>query len=107
MATRIPPAHLPGAQEAYLIKRGVTRRLHNRRISIAVTPEGDYQMHIAKALEPGQAAELRAQGHRDSMKDYILQDRVRYTFITLSAEAFEAAFWCYEKLKEKQQRKRA
>jgi hypothetical protein len=41
------------------------------------------------------------------LKDYILRDRVRYRFITLSAEAFDAAFWCYEKLKGKQQRKRA
>ena len=69
---------------------------------MVVTPEGDYQMHVAKALALGEAAELRAQGQRDSMKDYIL----RYTFVTLSAEAFEAAVWCYEQLKGKQQRKR-
>ena len=62
---------------------------------MGVTPDGAYQLHIAKALAPGEAAELRAQGQRDSMKDYILRDRVRYTFITLSAEAFEAAVWCY------------
>ena len=107
MATRTIPAHLVGAQTKVGVKRGVTRRLHNRRISMVVTPEGGYQLHIAKALEPGEAAELRAQGQRDSMKDYILRDRVRYTFVTLSAEAFEAAMWCYEQLKGKQQRKRA
>ena len=107
MATRKIPAHLVGAQTKVGVKRGVTRRLHNRRISMVVTPDGGYQLHIAKALAPGEAAELRAQGQRDSVKDYILRDRVRYTFVTLSAEAFEAAFWCYEKLKGKQQRKRA
>ena len=73
---------------------------------MVVTPGGDYQMHVAKALAPGEAAELRAQGQRDSMKDYILRDQVRYTFVTLSTEAFEAAVWCYEQLKGKQQRKR-
>ena len=41
------------------------------------------------------------------MDDYILRDRVRYSFVTLSAEAFDAAVWCYEKLRGKQQRKRA
>jgi hypothetical protein len=106
MATRTPPAHLMGPQTKILVKRGVFRRLHNRRINMVVTPEGDYQMHIAKALAPGEAEELRALGHRDSVKDYILRDRVRYTFITLSAEAFEAAIWCYEQLRGKQQRKR-
>ena len=74
---------------------------------MVVTPDGGYQLHIAKALAPGEAAELRAQGQRDSMKDYILRDRVRYTFVTLSAGAFDAAFWCCEKLKGKQRRKRA
>lgn len=107
MATRIFPAHLMGPSTTFLVKRGVTRRLHNRRISMAVTPEGSYQLHIAKALAPGEADELRAQGQRDSIKDYILRDRVRYTFVTLSAEAFEAAVSCYEQLKGKQRRKRA
>ena len=58
-------------------------------------------MHIAKAPEPGEAAELWTQRHQDSLKDYILRDQMRHTFITLSAEAFEAAFWCYEKLRGK------
>ena len=107
MATRIPPAHLMGPQTKILVKRGVSRCLHNRQINMVVTPEGGYQLHIAKALEPSEAAELRAQGHRDALDDYILRDRVRNSFVTLSAEAFDAAFWCYEKLKEKQQRKRA
>ena len=107
MAARIFPAHLLGPETKVLVKRGVTRRLHNRRISMAVTPDGAYQLHIAKALAPGEAAELRAEGQRDSVKDYIVRDRVRYTFVTLSAEAFEAAVSCYEQLKGKQQRKRA
>ena len=107
MATRTIPAHLVGAQTKIGVKRGVTRRLHNRRINMVVMSEGDYQMHVAKALTPGEAAELRAHGHRDAMDDYILRDRVRYSFVTLSAEAFEAAVWFYEQLKGKQQRKRA
>ena len=71
-----------------------------------VMPDGTYQLHIAKALALGEAAELRAHGQHDSLKEYNLRYRVRYTFVTLSAEAFEAAAWCYEKLKGKQQRKR-
>ena len=107
MATLIPPAHLMGPENRISVKRGVSRRFHNRRINMVVTPEGDYQMHFAKAPAPGEAAELRASGHRDTMKAYILRDRVRYTFTTLSAEAFEAAISCYEQLRAKQQRKRA
>ena len=53
MATRILSAHLIGPQTKILVKRGVSRRLHNRRINMVVTPEGDYQLHIAKALGPG------------------------------------------------------
>ena len=83
-----------GGAAYYATRRGVTRRLHNRLISKVVTPDGAYQMHLAKTLAPSEAAELRAEGHRDSAKNYILRDRVRYTFITLSAEAFEAAVWC-------------
>lgn len=45
-------------------------------------------------------------GPEPPRKDYSLRDRVRYTFIALSAKVFEAAFWCYEQLKG-QQRKRA
>ena len=45
---------------------------------MVVTPEGDYQLHTAKALAPGEAAELRAHGHRDSLKDYILWDRALF-----------------------------
>lgn len=104
MVVRNPPAHLMGAQTKASVKRRVTPRLHNRRISMDVTPEGDYQMHTAKALAPSETAELRAHGHRDSLKDYFLRDRVRYSFITLSAEAFEATVWCYEKLKKQHKR---
>lgn len=104
MASPTPPAHLPGAQKQYLMKRGMTRRLHNRRISMVVTPEGAYQLHIAVVLALGDAAELRRAGHHDSAKDYILRDRVRYFRVTLTAEAWEAAFWCYEALKGKRQR---
>lgn len=102
-----PPAHLPGSPAQYESRRGFTRRLHNRRISVITTPTGGYQIHLALALQPGQADEMRRQGHHDTIGDYILRDRVRYSVVTLSAEAFEAAAWCWEQLKERQQRKRA
>ena len=83
MATRIPPAHLTGPQTKIFVKRGVSRRLHNRLINMVVTPEGDCQMHVAKALAPGETAKLWTLEHRDSLKEYILRDWVRHTFITL------------------------
>lgn len=100
-----PPTHLPGSQPHYETRRGVGRRLHNRRITMLITPECDYQLQIAKALAPGEAAEQRQLGHRDAVDDFILRDRVRYSIIQLTAEAFEAAVSCYEQLKERQQRK--
>ncbi len=103
----LPPAHLPGSPAQYETRRGFTRRLHNRRISVIATPAGGYQISLALALKPGAADELRQQGHQDSIGDYILRDRVRYSVVVLSAEAFEATVWCWEQLKEKQQRKRA
>lgn len=102
-----PPAHLPGSPARYERVRGFTRRLHNRRITVIPTPTGGYQIKLAVALQPGQADELRRQGHHDTIGDYILRDAVRYSVVTLSAEAFEAAVWCWEQLKERQHRKRA
>ena len=101
-----PPAHLPGSPEKYETRRGVMRRLHNRRIGMLVTPEGDYQMQIAKVLKPGEAEELRRMGHKDTIGDFILRDRVRYSVIQLTAEAFDAAVWCWQELKARQRRKR-
>ncbi len=101
-----PPAYLPGSQPHYEIRRDVTRRLHNRRISMLMMPEGDFQLQIAKALAPGEAAELRRLGHRDALDDFILRDRARYSIVQLTAEAFEAAVSCYEQLRGRQQRKR-
>jgi hypothetical protein len=101
-----PPAHVPGSQAQYETRRGVMRRLHNRRITMLITPEGDYQLQVAKVLAPGEAAELRALGHRDALDDFILRDRVRYSVIQLTAEAFEAAVSCWEQLKGRRQRKR-
>jgi hypothetical protein len=101
-----PPAHVPGSKPHYETRRGVMRRLHNRRICMLVTPEGDYQLQVAKVLAPGEAAELRALGHRDALDDFILRDRVRYSIIQLTAEAFEAAVSCWEQLKRRQRRKR-
>ena len=63
-----------GPQIKILVKRGVSQRLHNRRINMVVTPEDDYQVHVVKALAPGEAEELRMLGHRDSLKDYNMQD---------------------------------
>ena len=79
--------------------------MHNRRIIMLVTPEGDFQLQIAKALAPGEAAELRRLGHRDAVDDFILRDRARYSIVQLTAEAFEAAVSCYEQLKRRRQRK--
>jgi hypothetical protein len=107
MAIRTPPVHLLGNHITCYVRRGVVRRLHNRRISMGVTLEGDYQLHIAKALAPGEAAELREQGHVDTFKDYIVRDRVRYSMVTLSAEAFRAAVECWQELEEQRKRKRA
>ena len=73
---------------------------------MVITPEGDYQIQIAKALAPGEAAELRQLGHRDAVDDFILRDRARYSIIQLTAEAFEAMVACYEQLKGRRQRKR-
>ncbi|AII50846.1 hypothetical protein [Hymenobacter sp. APR13] len=102
-----PPAELPGTPTHYERRPCYTRRLHNRRITVLTTPTGGYQVKLAVVLPPGQAAELRRQGHHDSMQDYILRDRVRYSVVTLSAEAFEAMVWCWAQLRERQQRKRA
>ena len=85
MAHPTPPAHLPGSLPHYEIRRGVVRRLHNRRVRMLITPEGDYQIQIAKALAPGEAAELRRLGHRDTIDDYNLRDRVRYSLMQLTA----------------------
>ncbi|WP_426061495.1 hypothetical protein [Hymenobacter sp. B1770] len=106
MAHPTPPAHLPGSLPHYETRRGVVRRLHNRRVMMLITPEGDYQIQIAKALAPGEAAELRRLGHRDAVDDFILRDRARYSIVQLTAEAFEAAVSCYEQLKGRRQRKK-
>lgn len=89
------------------MRRGVVRRLHNRRIGMIVLPNGDYQVHIAKALAPGEAEELRQQGHLNTVVDYIVRDWVRYSVVTLSAEAFAAMVSCWQQLEEKRRRKRA
>ncbi|MFD2785351.1 hypothetical protein [Hymenobacter rubripertinctus] len=102
-----PPAHLPGSPARYEKRHGFTRRLHNRRVSVITTPSGGYQIHLATVLLPGQADELRRQGYHNTIGDYILRDRVRYSVVTLSAEAFEAAVWGWEQHRGRQQRKRA
>ncbi len=107
MAFPVPPAHLLGSPTSYEFKRGASRRLHNRRINLVVLRTGEYQLHIAKALARGEAAQLRREGHLDTVKDYILRDRVRYSLVTLSAEAFRAVVSCWRELEERQQRKRA
>ena len=104
---RTPPMDLPGSQAQYVSRRSFTRRLHNRRVSVLSTPDGGYQVHLATVLSPGAADAMRRQGHRDTIGDYILRDRVRYSVVTLSAEAFEAMVGCWEQMKARQQRKRA
>lgn len=107
MATSIPPTHLLGSPAQYETRRGVMRRLHNRRVAVVVTPNGGYQLQVAKALAPGEATELRRVGHQDTIDDYIVRDRVRYSVMQLTAEAFEAVVWCWAELQRRQQRKRA
>lgn len=106
MSFPTPPLSLPGSQAAYVQRRCVTRRLHNRRIIMVSTPDGGYQLQMAKVLTPEEVVALRQEGHRDTVGDFILRNRVRYSVLTISAEAFEAAVWCWEQLKGRQQRKR-
>ena len=110
MAHPTPPAHLPGSLPHYKTRRGVVRRLHNRRVMMVLAPDGSYQLQIAKALESGEAAELRRIGHRVTIDDYIVRDRVRYSLMQLTAGDFEAMVWCLtelQQLQQLQQRKRA
>ena len=107
MAFPIPPTHLPGAKLTYEIsRRAVVRRLHNRRIIMAVQPNGNCYTHFSVALKPGEAAELRAQGHVDSVANYILRDRVRYWVLVLAAETFEAMISCWGDLQEREQQRK-
>lgn len=62
-------------------------------------PNGGYELRIAKALAPGEAAELRPQGNPDTLGDYILWHRVRYSVVTLLAESFEGVFRVKEPIK--------
>ena len=107
MATSSFPPHLPGSLAPCETRRGVMRRLHNRRMVMMVAPKGGYQLQIARSLEPGEAAELRRAGHRDTADDYIMRDRVRYSLIQLTAGDFEAMLWCWTELQRRLQRKRA
>ena len=106
MATTKLPTDLPGSLPQYETRRGVMRRLHNRRVTMVVAPDGSYQLRIAKVLEAGEAAELRQVGHRNTIEDYIVRDRVRYSIIQLTPEMVEAVVSCYEQLTGRQQRKR-
>ena len=107
MATPILPTHLAGCLAQGETRRGAMRRLHNQRVVLAVAPDGSYQLQITKVLKSGEAAELRRLGHRDTTEDYILRDRLRYSLIQLTPEAFEAAVWCQAELQWRQQLKRA
>ena len=92
MAFPTPPAHLPGLRQRQLRWLGPTKRWHNRRLALAITPSGYYRLYLAKVLEPGEAAKLREQGHRDALHDYIVRDRVRYLFVAFSPEVYQEAF---------------
>ena len=107
MATTKLPTDLPGSLPQYETRRGVMRRLHNRRVVIVAAPDGNYQLQLARALETGEAAELRRAGHQDTAGDYIVRDRVRYSLIQLTAGDFEAMLWCWTELQQRQQKKRA
>ncbi|QJX47836.1 hypothetical protein HMJ29_13135 [Hymenobacter taeanensis] len=102
----LAPVHQPVSLEKYETRRGVALRLHNQRIGMLVTPEGYYQLQLAQALKAGEAAELRRLGYRDTPGDFILRDRVRYSVVQFTAEAFDAAVWCWQELQTRQRRKR-
>jgi hypothetical protein len=68
----------------------VVRRLHNRRITMVALPIGDFYSHFEVALKPGEAAELRADGHVGTVINYILRDRVRYWVLVLQGETMDA-----------------
>ena len=106
MAFPIPPAHLPGAKPTCeTSRRAVVRRLHSRRIIVAVQSNGNCYTHFSVALRSGEAAELRARGHVDSAINYILRDRVRYWVLVLAAETFEAMISCWGDLQEREQQR--
>ena len=107
MATPILPTYLSGCLAQYETRHGVMRRLHNQRVVLVVAPDGSYQLQITRVLKPGEVAELRRLGHQDTTEDYILRDRLRYSIIQLTPEAFEAAVWCRTEVQRRQQRKRA
>lgn len=106
MANLILPSYLSGCLAQYETRRGAMRRLHNQRVVLVVAPDGGYQLQITRFLKPSEVAELRRLGHRDTVDDYILRDRVRYSLVQLTPEAFEAAVWCRTELQRRQQRKR-
>ncbi|WP_019949763.1 hypothetical protein [Hymenobacter aerophilus] len=107
MAFPIPPAHLPGAKPSYeTSKRALVRRLHNRRVSMALLANGNYYVHFAVALQPGEAAALRAEGHTDSVRDYILRDRVRYWVLVLQSETVEVLMGGWNDLQARQQQRK-
>lgn len=107
MAFPIPLAHLPGAKPTYeTSRRAVVRRLHNRRLTMALLSNGNYYVHFAVALKPGEAAQLRVDGHTDSVLDYILRDRVRYWVLVLSADAFGALVGGWEVLQAREQQRK-
>ncbi|MDO7874741.1 hypothetical protein Q5H93_08355 [Hymenobacter sp. ASUV-10] len=108
MAFPIPPAHLPGAKPEYPVsRRAMVRRLHNRRITMIALPNGDCYTHFAVALKPGEAAELRAEGHVDTVIDYILRDRVRYWVLILKGETFDAMIGCWGDLQARERQRKA
>ncbi|MCC3156413.1 hypothetical protein LJ737_04145 [Hymenobacter sp. 15J16-1T3B] len=87
--------------------RGVTRRLHNRRISMIVTPAGEYQIHTKRVLSRAEVAEMKAQGHIDQVHDQIIGGRIWYSVSVYTAEALDAIGALRKQLDKQRQRKRA
>ncbi|MDJ0367322.1 hypothetical protein QMK33_19410 [Hymenobacter sp. H14-R3] len=107
MAFPIPPAHLPGALPDYPVSNSaVVRRLRNRRITMVALPNGDCYTHFAVALRPGEAEELRRNGHMDTVINYILRDRVRYWVLVLKGETFEAMIGGWGDLQAREQQRK-
>ncbi|TGD82887.1 hypothetical protein [Hymenobacter wooponensis] len=71
-----------------------------------VTPAGEYQMHFTRLIDPKEAEKMRAEGFIDTVDNQIIRNRIWFSVVVLTAEAFEAIVWCREQLDARRQRKR-
>lgn len=85
--------------------RGASRRLHNRRICMLITPEGEYQMHFYRVLPIGEADRMRAAGHVDTVDNQIIRNRIWFSVVQLTAEAFNTIVELREEVDQRRKRK--